>query len=75
MDAETRKCAVCLIRSENFADWLIAVSRPETPSAVAIGPIESFVNPTASVEFLCGEACAHARLSRALAAPRTKETL
>lgn len=75
MDSETRKCAICQLRSENFANWMIAVTTPEQASAIAFGPIDSLVAAGATVEFLCGEACAHTRLSRALAAPKPlKET-
>lgn len=71
MDPDTRKCCICQERSENFSNWLISVINPELPGRIAFGPIaDEGHHPTYVVEPVCGESCAHARLSRALAAPK-----
>lgn len=68
MRNESITCDVCGRAKAETNDWLIAVSSPDAPRSIGFGSSE-FWFPSREdvlVEDICGAACAHKRLSRAL---------
>jgi len=67
-DLPTAVCAVCGHFKYEVNHWLVAVSRPGY-EGILIQPVEATESPRAEnfiYEDLCGQACAHTRLSRCL---------
>jgi hypothetical protein len=61
-------CNVCGQVKGETNKWLIAITDPDWPRAVAFGSADDDVyRDDVVIEDICGEACAHIRLSRALA--------
>lgn len=68
-------CDVCGRVKGEGNGWLIAISDPERPGAIAFGSAEMEPADQAFVvQDICGENCAHVRLSRALDKPMSTTT-
>lgn len=64
-------CDICGIAKGEENHWLIAVTWPDM-LGILFGPARMTPpGENAKVEHLCGEACAHVRLSRAIAPSAT----
>lgn len=74
MEQITLRCDVCKLDSSLTSGWLIAITDPPTPArpgsiGIAFGPIEAETfDPEMKREHVCGQECAHKRLSQWLAA-------
>lgn len=69
MEQVTLKCDVCKISSAETDGWLVAITDPpslERPGSIGIafGPIDAETfDPEMKREHICGQECAHKRLS------------
>lgn len=70
MEVTNIVCDVCGRQKGSTNHWLVVVSDPRDPNArlydgLAFGTIESHVTDALfKVEHICGQACAHTRLSQ-----------
>ncbi len=68
MDVTTQTCDVCGREKREVNHWLLAIVKPGF-EGILIQPVEAAQPPRAPgfiYEDLCGQACAHTRLSRYL---------
>lgn len=66
MSLEEHRCSVCRQINEHSTPWLVAISNPDLAGLI-IQPAETITeprNPELTYENICGESCAHKRLSR-----------
>jgi hypothetical protein len=78
MDVNTVACDICGQQKQETNHWIVAVSSLENQcEGVAFLPAEAVPTPRPhdmQYEDLCGEACAHKRLSRWLDVLKTKSS-
>ena len=66
MDVTTTKCDICERQKQEVNHWLVAIVSPRLEGIMFV-PAEAVEEPRRSgftYEDLCGQACAHKRLSR-----------
>jgi hypothetical protein len=59
-------CDVCGRVKGEANHWWIVITYPDRANHIAFGPANTKAAEGSKVEHICGEACAHIRLARAL---------